>query len=87
MCAASVANVPSGYDIFALAALRYVAHGSNPTKTPPTSSDSSDSNNNETVCVDFPNSSIVPYEREDAPTGIFDTAILVSQASDRDFQK
>ena len=79
MCAASVANVPSGYDIFALAALRYVANGNDPTKTSPTSSDWSDSNNNEKVCVDFPDSSIVPYEREDAPTKIFDNAILVSR--------
>lgn len=77
MCAATVTNVPSDYDIYALAALRYVAEGSEPTKTAPTSNDWSDSNNNETECTDFPDSSIVPYEPEDAPTDVFDTAILV----------
>ena len=77
MCAASIANVPSDYDIFALAALRYVDRGYKPTKTPPTSSDWGDSNNNETECTDFPDSSIVPYKPENVPTNIYDVAILV----------
>ena len=74
MCAPSVANVPSDS---ALAALRYVDEGSEPTKTPPTSSDWSDSNNDETECTDFPDTSIVPYNPENAPTHIYDVAILV----------
>ena len=53
MCAATIANVPSDYDIYALAALRYVADGSNATTTTPTSSDWSDSDNSETECTDF----------------------------------
>lgn len=77
MCSATIAGVPSDYDIYALAILRYVAEGSKPTRTTPDSSDWRDSVNNETECADFPDSRIVPYESEDAPTDIFDTAILV----------
>lgn len=77
MCSASIANVPSDYDIYALAALRYVAEGSRPTTTAPTSSDWSDSNNNSTECTDLDDSKIVPYVPEDAPSDILETAILV----------
>jgi hypothetical protein len=77
MCAASIANVPSDYDIYALAALRYVADGSNATTTTPTSSDWSDSDNSETECTDLDDSKIVPYESEDAPTTVLDKALLV----------
>lgn len=79
MCSASIANVPSDYDIYALAALRYVAEGSNATTTTPTSSDWSDSNNDESECTDFDDSNIVPYVSKDAPTDILDTAILVGR--------
>ncbi|KAF9516441.1 multicopper oxidase [Hydnum rufescens UP504] len=53
MCAASIANVPSNYDITALAVLRYVATGSKATTTLPSSTDWSDSVNNDTTCYDL----------------------------------
>lgn len=77
MCAASIAGVPSDYDIFALAALRYVASGSTPTTAAPTSSDWSDSDNTESTCTDFPDASLVPLVSEDAPSTALDSVILV----------
>lgn len=78
ICAAALAGVPSGYDIFALAALRYVADGSTPTTTDPTSSDWSDSDNSEATCSDFPDSSLVPLATDNAPSSVLDSVILVS---------
>lgn len=78
MCAASIAAVPSSYDIYALAALRYVASGSTATTTAPTSSDWSDSDNSETTCSDFADSNLVPLDATAAPTTVLDSTILVS---------
>jgi len=79
MCSATIPYVPSDFNIFTLAALRYVAEGSTPTHTPPTSVDWADSVDNASECTDFPDSNLVPYEHEDAPTDILDTAFLVSR--------
>jgi hypothetical protein len=77
ICTATLQDVPSGYDIYGLAALRYVADGSTVTTTTPTSSDWSDSNNNETECADWDDSNIVPYVSKDAPASVLDKTILV----------
>lgn len=77
MCAASIAFVPSDYDIFALAALRYVASGSTPTTTAPTSSDWSDSTNDDSTCYDWPDSNLVPYTSVDPPSTVLDSVVMV----------
>ena len=81
MCAASVTNVPSGYDITALAVLRYVAHGCKaPTTTLPSSTDWSDSVNNETTCYDLDatGASLTPIDAINPPTTVIDSTVLVS---------
>jgi len=78
MCSATIPFVPSDFNIFALAALRYVAKGSTPTHTSPKSVDWADSVDNASECTDFPDSNLVPYEQEDAPADILDAAFLSS---------
>lgn len=77
MCAASIANVPSDYDIFALAALRYVAPGTTPSTAAPTSSDWSDSDNTEGTCHDFADADLVPLVRGSVPLIALDSVVLV----------
>lgn len=77
MCAASIASVPTDYDIFALAALRYTSTGSPLNTAAPTSTDWSDSNNADTTCQDFPDGNLVPFVKQNAPTSVLDSVILV----------
>jgi len=76
MCSATIPFVPSNFNIFALAALRYVAEGSTPTHTPPTSVDWADTVDN---ASEYTDSNLFPYEQEDAPTDILDAAFLASR--------
>ena len=83
MCAAAIANVPTDYDITALAVLRYVASGSNATTTLPTSTDWSDSVNDEATCYDLDSTgaTLTPITAIDPPTTLIGSTVLVSTSS------
>ena len=78
MCAASIATVPSDYDITALAVLRYVADGATSGTDTPTSTDWSDSVNGEATCYDLTGDVLKPAVALDAPTTVLDSTVLVS---------
>ncbi|KAF9516469.1 multicopper oxidase [Hydnum rufescens UP504] len=80
MCAASIANVPSTYDITALAVLRYVATGSEATTTLPSSTDWSDSVNNDITCYDLDTTgvSMTPLIASNPPTTVVASTVMTS---------
>lgn len=78
MCAATIAGVPDNFDITAMAVLRYVATGSTPTTSPPSSTDWADSTNNDTTCYDFADANLVPAEPINPPRKAIGDVILVS---------